>query len=108
MKRLFKWLFRLVILLIVLGVALVLLKDTIAKGIMERQIRFETGLDARIGRLEIGIVNPTVTIENVRLYNTAEFGGSPFVDLAELHLEYNRAALATRKLRFALVRLNLA
>lgn len=47
----------------------------------------------RLGRLEIGLLNPKVTIENFVLYNAAEFGGAPMVDLPELHVEYDRPAL---------------
>ncbi|MBI2948378.1 MAG: hypothetical protein HYY23_12100, partial [Verrucomicrobia bacterium] len=48
-----------------------------------------------------------LTLENVKLYNTAEFGGSPLVDLPELHLEWKPGALARRTLHFKLVRLRL-
>jgi hypothetical protein len=48
-----------------------------------------------------------VTIENLKLYNTPEFGGTPFLDIRELHLEYDRDALAQRKLKIKLLRLNL-
>jgi hypothetical protein len=49
-----------------------------------------------------------VTIEHFQLYNTPEFGGAPFVDIPELHLEYDRFSLARRKLHITLLRFNLA
>ncbi len=55
----------------------------------------------------MGLLSPTLTVENLKLHNTAEFGGSPLADVPELHLEYDRGALAFRKLRFKLVRLQL-
>ncbi len=88
MKWLFRWLFRLLILLIVLVVAGVLLLNPIAKEITEYRIKRETGMDVKIGNLEVGILNPGVTIENLVLYNSAEFGGAPFIDLPELRVEY--------------------
>lgn len=96
------------ILLIVLVVALVLLKDTIIKAVAERSIRSETGLEARIGKFEVGLFSPTVTIEDFTLYNSAKFGGAPFVVIPELHVEYDRTAIASRKLHLTLVRFNLA
>jgi len=49
-----------------------------------------------------------VTIENLVIYNSAEFGGSPLIDMPELHVEYDRDALFSNKLHFKLVRFNLA
>jgi len=108
MKSLFKWLFRLCLLLVVLIVAAVLGKDALLKAAVKRQIRAQTGMDVKLGRFSVGIFSPVVTIEDFRLYNTAEFGGTPFVDIPELHVEYDRAALAQRKLHITLLRLNLA
>jgi len=108
MKWLFKWLFRLVLLLVVVIVALVLSKDAILKAAAEHRIRAQTGMDVKIGRFSVGILSPVVTIENFKLYNRPEFGGTPFVDIPELHVEYDRAALAERKLHITLMRFSLA
>jgi len=108
MKSLFKWLFRLCLLLVVLIVAAVLGKDAMLKAAVKRQIRAQTGMDVKIGRFSVGIFSPVVTIEDFRLFNTPEFGGTLFVDIPELHVEYDRAALAQRKLHITLLRFNLA
>jgi hypothetical protein len=105
-KFVFRWAFRLVLLAIVLAVALVLLKDTLARGYAEAQIRRETGFDAKIGKLQVSLFSPTITIENFVLYNPAEFGGSAFLDVPELHLEYNRNELAFQRFHLKLLRLN--
>ena len=107
MKRLIKWLFFLLLIAVGLVVALLLSKDAILKAAVEQQIRAQTGMDAKIGRLSLGLLTPVVTIENLELRNTPEFGGTPFLDIRELHLEYDRDALAQRKLRIKLLRLNL-
>jgi uncharacterized protein involved in outer membrane biogenesis len=108
MKRLFKWAFRLAILLVVLVVVLLLSLDSILKTVVERQIRSETGMDARIGKFSVGLLSSTVTIQDLKLYNTAEFGGTVFVDIPELRVEYDRAALAEQKLHVTLMRFDLA
>ena len=108
MKTLLKWGFRLLILLVVLLVAAVLLFDTIVTSLAESRIRSATGLDVKIGKLDIGVIHPKLTLENFKLYNAAEFGGAPMIDLPELHLEYDRDALSAGKLRLKLVRFNLA
>jgi uncharacterized protein involved in outer membrane biogenesis len=108
MKFAFRWAFRLLILAIVLAVAAILLKDTIAKSLLEQRIRSETGIEVKIGKLEVGLFTPVFHIEDLILYHPPEFGGSPFVNVPELHVEYDREALARHRLHFQLVRLNLA
>ncbi len=107
MKRLIKWLFILLLVAVGLVVGLLLSKDAILKAAVEQQIRAQTGMDARIGRLSLGLLSPVVNIENLTLRNTPEFGGTPFLDIRELYLEYDRDALAQRKLKITLLRLNL-
>ncbi|MBI3414363.1 MAG: hypothetical protein HY043_03425 [Verrucomicrobia bacterium] len=107
MRFLFRWLFRLVVLGVVLVVAALLLKDTAIKALAERRIRNATGLDVRIGRFETSLLTPTVTIENFKLYNSPEFGGGLFLDLPELHFEYEPSSMLSGQLRLKLLRLNL-
>ncbi len=108
MKWLFKWCFRLILLLVAVIVALVLSKDAIARAVAEQRIRARTGMDVKIGRFSFGLLSPVVTIESLKLYNRPEFGGTPFLDIPELHVEYDRAALFQRKLHITLMRFNLA
>lgn len=106
-KFVFRWAFRLLVLAIVLAVAAVLLKDTAARALAEQKIRRETGFDARIGKLEFSLLEPKIRLENLVLYNPAEFGGSPFLDVPELGLEYYRNEIAYGRTRLKLLRLNL-
>jgi uncharacterized protein involved in outer membrane biogenesis len=108
MKTLFRWAFRLFILLIVLCVAAILLLDTIAREVVEHQLRDATGLEAKVGRINVGILHPEVTIENLTLYNQAQFGGSPLIEVPELHIVYDPDELRSRKLHCDLVRITLA
>jgi len=105
-KFIFRWAFRLLLLAIVLIVALLLLKDEILKSIAERQIRKSTGMDVKIGAMHVGLTRPVFTLENFVLYNTADFGGGPFLDAPELHLEFYPDATRKGELQFRLVRLN--
>ena len=112
MKTLIKWLVRmalsLFVLVVVLLVAGILLKDTIAKAIAERNLRDNTGMDAKISKLEVNLGTPTVNLEGLKLYNRPEFGGSTFLDLPELRIEYVPGDFREGKLHFKTVRLNLA
>jgi uncharacterized protein involved in outer membrane biogenesis len=107
-RRLFRWALYLFIVLVVLAVAGILLLNTIVKQIFESRLRAQTGMDARVGQVDVGLLTPTLTIENFKLYNRAEFGGGLFLDMPELHLEYDPFAFRAGQLHFRLVRLNLA
>jgi hypothetical protein len=108
MKTLFRWAFRLFLVLIVLLIAAILLLDTMAREFVEYQLRNDTGLETKVGHVTVGLLHPELTIENLVLYNRAQFGGSPFIELPELHVEYDPDALRSRKLHCTLLRFNLA
>jgi hypothetical protein len=107
MKWIFKWLVRLFILAVVLVVIFFLSLDTILRLIMENRIRAQTGMGAEIGKFTLGVAEPTITIKNFKLFNPPSFGGTLFLDIPEIHVEYDRAALAKRELHVTLLRFNL-
>ena len=102
-----RWAFRLFVLAVVLVVVAVLSLDSILRVMMEHRIRAQTGMDAEIGRLSVGLVEPRIEILDLKLYNPPDFGGTPFLSIPEIHVEYDRAALALSKLHLTLVRFNL-
>jgi uncharacterized protein involved in outer membrane biogenesis len=104
----FRWLFRLLILLVVLAIAAILLLDTIVREITEYRLQQRTGLEVKIGKMHVSFSQPRLTIENLVIYNSAEFGGSPLLDLPELHVECDRNPLFHSNYHFKLIRFNLA
>jgi hypothetical protein len=64
-------------------------------------------MDAEIGKFSVGLIEPAVTIQNFKLYNPPDFGGTPFLDIREIHVEYDRAALVRHELHLTLLRFNL-
>jgi len=107
MKWLFKWLLRLFLLAVVLVVVLLLSLDSILRVYLEHAIHARTGMEAEIGKFSLGLSRPTVTIQNFKLFNPPDFGGTLFLDIREIHAEYDPAALAKRQLHLALLRFNL-
>ncbi len=107
-KRLLKWLLRIAAVLVLLFILLLVFKDAILRTLAEARIREQTGMDAKIGKFSVGLLSPVVSIEDFKLYNTAEFGGTLFLNIPELHVEFDPVALARRKLRITLMRFNLA
>ena len=92
-KWIFKWLFRLFILAVVLVVVFFLSLNSILRVVVEHNIRAQTGMDAEIGKFSLGLVGPTIEIQNLKIYNPPSFGGMPFLDIPEIHAEFDRAAL---------------
>jgi hypothetical protein len=108
MKWLFKWVLRLALVVAVLAILFVVFKDSVLTTMAENRIRSRTGMNVRIGKLSTALLSPVVTMENLRLYNTPEFGGGLFLNIRELHLEIDPLLLAQDRLRFKLIRFNLA
>ncbi|HEY5042777.1 MAG TPA: hypothetical protein VIK53_12320 [Verrucomicrobiae bacterium] len=107
MRFIFKWLLRLFLLGVVLLVILLLSLDSILRVMIEHNIRTQTGMDAEIGQFHLGLAEPVVEIKNFKIYNPPDFGGTPFLDIPEIHVEYDRAALAKKQLHITLLRFNL-
>jgi len=112
MRRLFRWVVRIVLCLMLLAVAavvvVILLRDAIAKEIIVRRLRSQTGMEARISVVHVGFRSSTISVVGLRLYNTAEFGGTVCLDVPEVHLEYDVSALRARRLHLTLLRLDVA
>jgi len=107
-KRLFRWALYLFLLLVALIGAAVHWRDAIVKQIVQSRFRSETGMDVKIGKIDIGLATPTIAIEDFKIYNPPDFGGSLFLSVPEIYLDYDRDALRDHKLHLNLVRINLA
>jgi len=110
MRRLFRWAFRIALVLLVcavLGVvAVLLLLDTLTKEVIVNRLRARTGMEVKVSSVHVGLLSPTLTIEGLKLYNAADFGGSVCLDVPELHVEYDPAAMRSRQLHLTLLRLD--
>ncbi|MBC8002173.1 MAG: hypothetical protein H7X97_06255 [Opitutaceae bacterium] len=107
-RRLIKWMIYLLLGVVLLIVVAILSMDSIVRALTEKRIRDTTGMDVKIGKLSVGLASPGLTIEDFVLYNTSEFGGGPLVNMPELRLIIDSEAARAGKLKFTLVRLNLA
>ena len=110
-KFFFKWAFRLflaaVALVVVAIVVLLLSYNSILRVVIEHNIRAQTGMDAEIGSVNFALTAPTIHIQNFKLYNSRDFGGTPFLDIPEIYVEYDYAALAKKEIHVTLMRFNL-
>jgi uncharacterized protein involved in outer membrane biogenesis len=106
-RWLFKWMFRLFLLAVVLVVAFFLSLNSILRVIVEHNIRAQTGLDAEIGKFSLRFFGPAVEIKDLKIYNPPNFGGTLFLDIPEIHAEFDRAALLRHEIHFTLLRIDL-
>ena len=107
MKFIFKWLLRLFILAVVLIVVFFLSLNSILRVVIEHNIRAQTGMDAEIGKFSLGFVGPTIEIKDLKIYNPPSFGGTLFLDIPEIHADFDRASFLRRELHLTLLRFNL-
>ena len=107
LKTILKWGLRLLLVVVVLAVIFFLSLDSIIRVIIERNIRAQTGMKIAIGKFHLGLIEPVVEIKNLQLYNSKEFGGAPFLNIPEIHVEYDRDALARNEIHITLLRFNL-
>ena len=112
MKTFFRWVIRICVTLLCLTVLLavlaVLLKDIIAKSLAEKNLRDNTGMDAKIEKMEVGLMTPTVNLSGLKIYNSEQFGGDSFLEMPELRMEYVPGDIRDGKMHLKTVRLNLS
>ena len=106
-KFIFKWAIRLLLLAVVLAVIFFLSLDSILRVVIQHNIRAQTGMDAEIGKFYFGLTRPVVEIKDLQLFNAAEFGGTPFLNIPEIHVEYDQPALKRGEIHITLLRFNL-
>src|SRR5581483_8898593 len=108
MKKMLRWSLIALVIIVVLAIIGVLSLDSIARSIAQKQIESETGCHTEIGELHVDLIGQTVTVKNFKMLNSAEFGGSTFVDLPELQLSCDWQALRENHLHVRVLKLNLA
>lgn len=102
-----KWGLRLLLAAVVLLVIFILSLDSILRAVMESRIHSQTGMSAEIGKFHFGPIDHVIEIKNLELYNSAKFGGTPFLSIPEIHVEYDADALKRGEVHITLLRFNL-
>jgi uncharacterized protein involved in outer membrane biogenesis len=108
MRRFLRWFVGALLCLLALALVVWLCQDALLRSYVERRIRAQTGLEARLGRLKLGFGSARLTVQGFRLMNRPEFGGQPLLDMPELHVALDTDAAGAGKLRFKEIRLYLA
>ncbi len=110
MKTLQTWFFKilwwLTFVVIVFTIIVIANRQWLAREWVEQHIRAATGLEPETGDFSFSVLDPEVTLGNFRLYNSTDYGGTQFMDVPELHIEYDRAALRRHELHITFMRVN--
>jgi hypothetical protein len=106
-KRILKWGLRLLLVVVVLAVIFFLSLDSIFRVIIEHNVRKQTGMQVEIGKFHLGLTEPVMEIKNLEIYNSAQFGGTPFINIPEIYVEYDPVALKNKEIHITLLRFNL-
>lgn len=95
------------LLLIILAGVLFLARNTLARVLIETGVKTVTGLPLKMGGLDLNFGNEFVKIDDLKLFNPAGFPDEAMVNIPEIYVAYDFAALLKgrahlRELRFAL------
>src|SRR5439155_17583626 len=107
-KRILKWLALACGSALTLVVLALIFKNALIKAYAEHRIKSKTGLIAKIDELEVGLTTGRVWLKDLRIFNTAEFGGSVFLHVPEIYLELEPADSGKGRLHLREVRFNLS
>ena len=108
MKRLLRWAIGVMAILLVLLIAAILARDVVLKAVTARSIEEETGLRAVIGELKTTLGSTAVRVRGLKLYNSAEFGGTLMADVPELLVDLDAEQAADGRLHFRNLKLVLS
>ncbi|MFC1514787.1 AsmA family protein [Candidatus Omnitrophota bacterium] len=103
MKKLGKFLLIIVVILAVLVIA----KNIIAKTAVTSGVKAITGLDLKVGGIDIGLVSTSIGIKDLKLHNPSNFKDRVMIDLPEAYIDYDLGAFLKKQVHLEEVRLNL-
>jgi len=102
-----KTLMRVVIGIVIVCVVLVLGRNLIIKAGAGATIKSITGVDMKIGTLDIGLFRPAVLIKDLKLFNPSNFPEKLMMDLPELYVKYDLPSIIKGKIHLPEIRVDL-
>ena len=103
MKLIRKLIFALAVVLVIVIVG----KNAIAKAAISTGVRAMTGLNLRIDKMSVKLLGSSVGINGLRLHNPAGFSEKMMIDVPEIYVDYDPAALVAGRVHLEEVRLEI-
>ena len=97
----------LVVFIGIVCVVAVAARNIIVKNIAISAVKKTTGLDMKVGRLDIGIFAPVVSLRDVVIGNPQSYADPTMVSLPELTVQYDLGALLQQKAHIKMMVFNL-
>jgi hypothetical protein len=107
MKAVMRILIGILVFIVIVAAVLVLARNQIVKAGAGATIRAITGVDMRIGSLDIGLFKPAVQIKDLKLFNPASFPEKQMMDLPELYVKYDLPAVIKGTIHLPMLRVTL-
>lgn len=82
-------------------------KDLTVKVALEKGMELVTGLKLRVSSISVGILNTSVGIRDLRLYNPAGYEDKIMLDMPEIYVNYDLAAFLRGKVHLEEVRIDM-
>ncbi|MCM8760542.1 MAG: hypothetical protein NC933_00135, partial [Candidatus Omnitrophica bacterium] len=83
----------LVLIIFIALVAVIMAKDVIIKTSVERGVEMVTGLKITIGSFRLGLIDSSLFIKGLRLFNPAGFKDSVMAEVQEIAVIYDLPAI---------------
>jgi uncharacterized protein involved in outer membrane biogenesis len=94
------------IFLAILG-GLIIFKNIIARNLVVGGVKAVTGLTLEIGSLDIGVLKPVVSVNNLKLFNPSGYPDKLMADVPGFYADYDLAAFLKGKVHFRQLKINL-
>ncbi|MDP8216534.1 MAG: AsmA family protein [Candidatus Kaelpia imicola] len=107
MAKLFKVLFILCILVLVLIGAMFVFRDQVVKFVVSAGVKKITGLRLDMADLNLDIPETIISIEGMQLYNPRGYEDKLMVDIPEIYIDYDLSAILKNDIHLKEVRINL-
>ncbi|MFA5096576.1 MAG: hypothetical protein WC478_04460 [Candidatus Omnitrophota bacterium] len=96
----------LLVFLLVSAVGIVLAKNIIARTVLIKGIKAAAGLDISVGGVQVGLLDTTVRVENLKIFNPASFSEKTMADIPEVFVSYDLGAFMKNKVHLKEVRVH--
>lgn len=96
-----------IILSLVLLTAFFIAKNIIVKTAISTGVKAIVGLRLSIEEMKVGMLETSIDIKNLKLYNPPEFADKLMVDMPEIYVDYDLGAFLRKKVHLEEVKLNL-
>lgn len=103
MKKLGMVLFVLIVILVVAFLA----RNIIVQNILSAGVKAFTGLELKMGSIDLGIPQTHISVQSLKLFNPPTFSDKVMLDMPEIYIDYDLGAFLQKKVHLEEIRINM-